>query len=89
MPYLTVNNSSAEYWGEKQAIIECCQILVPAGFEYDQCPSCNGTKVLKTTTPHIKYWFWYCFPGCTPDSDVFGPYDSEEEVIEAIKEDSE
>ena len=26
------------------------------------------------------YW-WPCFPGCLPDSDPIGPFDSEEEAI--------
>jgi hypothetical protein len=32
-------------------------------------------------------WFWwYCLPGCMADSEAFGPYDSEEEAIEAARE---
>jgi hypothetical protein len=28
-------------------------------------------------------WYWWsCFPGCLPDSDAFGPFDSEAEAIE-------
>ena len=31
-------------------------------------------------------WFWWsCFPGCLPDSDPFGPFDSELEAIEDSK----
>ena len=27
-------------------------------------------------------WYWWtCFPGCLPDSDPRGPFDSEEEAI--------
>ena len=27
------------------------------------------------------YW-WYCFPGCMPDGDPMGPFDSSEEAVE-------
>lgn len=28
-------------------------------------------------------WYWWsCFPGCLPDSDPFGPFDSEREAID-------
>jgi hypothetical protein len=28
------------------------------------------------------WYVWACFPGCLPDSDPIGPYDSEAEAIE-------
>lgn len=27
------------------------------------------------------YW-WFCFPGCLPESDAYGPFESEQEAIE-------
>jgi hypothetical protein len=34
-----------------------------------------------TSTCHVDtcyreagYWYWYCFPGCLPDSDPIGPF---------------
>ena len=28
-------------------------------------------------------WYWWsCFPGCLPDSDAFGPYETEEAATE-------
>jgi|DEB0MinimDraft_10_1074344.scaffolds.fasta_scaffold103488_1 hypothetical protein len=31
-------------------------------------------------------WFWWsCFPGCLPDSDPIGPFDSEREAIDNCK----
>lgn len=32
------------------------------------------------------YYFWFCFPGCMPESDPYGPYESEEDAIEAMKD---
>lgn len=37
--------------------------------------------------PRGEGWFgWFCFPGCMPDSDAFGPYSSEEEAVMEISE---
>ena len=33
------------------------------------------------------WYFWFCFPGCLPDSDLIGPYASEREAIEAARND--
>jgi hypothetical protein len=33
-----------------------------------------------TLTKAGWYW-WACFPGCMPDSDPFGPFDTEEQAI--------
>lgn len=32
-------------------------------------------------------WYWWsCFPGCLPDSDPFGPFDSEAEALADAQE---
>ena len=28
------------------------------------------------------YYWWACFPGCLPDGDPVGPFETEEEAIE-------
>jgi hypothetical protein len=28
------------------------------------------------STPRVGWYFWTCSPGCLPDSDAFGPYES-------------
>jgi hypothetical protein len=33
------------------------------------------------------WFYWFCFPGCLPDSDRFGPYDSYKEALKAAQED--
>jgi hypothetical protein len=33
-----------------------------------------------------RWYFWACFPGCLPDGDPEGPFDTEEEAIEAARE---
>jgi len=32
------------------------------------------------------FYYWYCFPGCMPDSEPFGPHDTEEEAVEAMRD---
>lgn len=37
--------------------------------------------------PPVGSWFgWFCFPGCLPDSDPFGPYASEEEAVRELRD---
>jgi len=36
--------------------------------------------------PEEGWYFWPCFPGCMPDSDPMGPYDSEQAAIDASRE---
>jgi hypothetical protein len=31
------------------------------------------------------WYYWYCFPGCLPDSDPVGPFDTESEAISAAQ----
>lgn len=32
-------------------------------------------------------WYWWsCFPGCVPDSEAFGPFDSKKEAIADAQE---
>ena len=32
------------------------------------------------------WFYWYCFPGCLPDSEPVGPFASEAEAIAAAQE---
>ena len=34
----------------------------------------------------IGYYWWSCFPGCSPDSEPFGPYDTEAEAVDAAQD---
>lgn len=34
------------------------------------------------------FYFWYCFPGCMPDSEPNGPYATQQEALEAAREDN-
>ncbi len=32
------------------------------------------------------WYYWFCMPGCLPDSDPFGPYASESEAVTEARE---
>ena len=43
----------------------------------------NGSQIAKDY-PLLSvpgWYYWFCFPGCLPDSDPVGPFDSEQEAI--------
>jgi hypothetical protein len=34
------------------------------------------------------WYYWYCLPGCMPDSDPLGPYETAEEAIKACQDEA-
>lgn len=34
------------------------------------------------------WYYWYCFPGCMPDSDPYGPYSSEQAALTAAQDEA-
>jgi len=32
------------------------------------------------------FYYWFSFPGCLPDSDPFGPFETEQEAIDDCRE---
>jgi hypothetical protein len=37
----------------------------------------------------VGWYWWYCWPGCLPDSEAYGPYFTEQAAYEAAREDRE
>ena len=36
---------------------------------------------------YVDGWYWWsCFPGCLPDSEPFGPFDTEAEALEDARD---
>lgn len=67
--------------------------------EYAECPSCGVTltpdrgsfvcdecAAVEPDDVKTGWFYWYCFPGCLPDSDPVGPFDSEDEALENARE---
>lgn len=36
---------------------------------------------IETFRTELGWYYWYCFPGCLPDSDPMGPFDTEAEAL--------
>lgn len=34
----------------------------------------------------VGWYYWSCFPGCLPDSDPVGPFDTEDAAITAMRD---
>ena len=51
------------------------------------CPECmnRATQRFPKYSPG-GYWYWFCYPGCLPDSDPVGPFRTEELAIENAQE---
>ena len=43
-------------------------------------------SALDTVTFMPGWYYWHCFPGCLPDSDPFGPFESAQEAIASARE---
>lgn len=50
----------------------------------DDCWSDGDGEPLPT-----GWYYWFCFPGCMPDSDPVGPYDTESAALEAAQDDAD
>ena len=68
---------------------ECTRCTSGAMFVEDgqDCDSCIDGIVEPTGESGWLYWF--CFPGCMPDSDPIGPFNSEAEALAAAREEVE
>jgi len=45
----------------------------------DSNPRIAEDDVMRDQDP--GWYYWFCLPGCLPDSDPIGPFDSEQEAI--------
>lgn len=69
----------------------CCTTVVEDGCGEFWCDSC--VKGREGFTPEgagadtQQGWFWWsCFPGCLPDSDPVGPFDTEADALADAQE---
>jgi len=77
-----------EVWKDRSFVVDCpcCGSGEYPGFPLSSrtgeadCPTC-GVSAPGVSFPDKAYWYWFCFPGCLPDSDAVGPFDSEAEAL--------
>lgn len=66
------------------------------GYDVSQCPLCplpdsmseEDSKV-EHETAHLGWYWWPCFPGCMPDGDANGPFETEAEALADAQEGSD
>ncbi len=91
-----------EVWQDKIVILRtgCGEFEVGQMSEYPRgfCPSCeratcvNSLATFDPSESGIQHtdktgWFYqFCFPGCLPDSDPFGPFQTEQEAINDMRD---
>ena len=79
---------NVEVWQSYHAEIWCdrCGVFtVPYEEAYASerayCPSCDAPADRRYSDKQAYWFYWYCLPGCMPDSDPIGPFATEAEAI--------
>ena len=77
----------AEVWQARTYNSKCCLTAHPEDYVTackDQlCLTCE--RPAKYTPSKFGWYYWYCSPGCLPDSNPFGPFDTEAEALEDMR----
>jgi len=78
-----------EVWEEPgiEILCKCGVYVMPESHATEDpcCPSCGLTTPTGETTGR-QWWYWHCFPGCLPESEVYGPYKTEKKALEDARE---
>lgn len=45
------------------------------------CPSCGYNSGRAEATGRQGWFYWFCYPGCLPDSEENGPFDTYEAAL--------
>jgi hypothetical protein len=65
---------------------ECSSIALGLMYPTECLNGCkgtiNGAGYDETASVGRGYFWWPCFPGCLPDGDPIGPFDTEADAIE-------
>ena len=84
--YGTAEREDVEIWEDRIVQIDCDKHgeTTVHGGHVDangyRCPDC-GAECNSTGETGRKGWFWWtCLPGCLPDSDAHGPFDTAEKA---------
>src|SRR3990167_2062959 len=75
-----------EVWQDDEAtcLNLTCDWSGPACMADDGCPDCRRNTIQVEPS---GWWYWSCLPGCLPDGDPMGPFDTEEEALEDARSD--
>jgi len=87
--------SGCEVWRERVVYSECCDTPHRADYATgcaDQpCATCDQPTTFRDADPKVDetplgWWYWWCAPGCLPDSEDMGPFNSEAEAVEDTRD---
>lgn len=71
---------------EHDACRLCEQTIIFAESEVvAECGEC-GMQSFRTKQTKRGWFYWFGFPGCLPDSEPGGPYDSEQAALDAARD---
>lgn len=62
------------------SVVDVCD-MNRHGTDVARCPECGGS--IPRSAVHQRWFYWTCLPGCLPDSEPFGPYDTAVEAVQA------
>lgn len=75
--------NNIECWQDRISIVHCscgdyetAHDSAHATMSTAYCPSCEREVPIEDIedTNRRGWFYWYCFPGCLPDSSLFGPF---------------
>lgn len=69
---------------ERSHVCEDCGAEYPA--DADTCIACGGDDINPSLSSRAFFWWACCLPGCLPDSDWSGPFDTEDEALKDARE---
>ena len=64
---------------------ECGKTVLYNNARSAACPECDRVFPVSSTDP-VGWFYWFCFPGCMPDSDWVGPFDTRKEALADAQE---
>jgi hypothetical protein len=70
----------------------CTSTVIEDSFGGFHCDACrDGSKGQGVVPAEILtgWFYWFCFPGCMPDSDPIGPFETEQLAIDDARESAE
>jgi hypothetical protein len=65
---------------------ECQSLVFSPTCTMGACAECNHRI---TKLDEHGWFYWFCLPGCLPDSEPFGPFPTEDEALADAQEGSE
>jgi hypothetical protein len=69
----------------------CTSTVVEDGCGQFHCDNCADGRTGQGVVPEViesGWFYWFCFPGCMPDSEPVGPFANEADALADAREDN-